>query len=113
MLKICKQTVSLCLFAFVGFSFGQSHWQVVSPLPQNNYLYGVAYGNNQFVAVGDAGTILTSPDGSTWTSQTSGTQGLLQAVTYGDSLFVAVGGHAIFTSPDGTTWTVQTSGTMY
>ena len=27
----------------------------------------------QFVAVGDAGTILTSPDGITWTARTSGT----------------------------------------
>jgi hypothetical protein len=33
----------------------------------------VTYGNGLFVAVGDGGTILTSPDGVTWTAQTSGT----------------------------------------
>ena len=37
-------------------------------------LYGVTYGNGEFVAVGIDGTILTSSDnGTTWTSRTSGT----------------------------------------
>ena len=36
-------------------------------------LLGVAYGNNKYVAVGKDGTILTSSDGTTWTSRTSGT----------------------------------------
>jgi hypothetical protein len=34
-------------------------------------LNGVAYGNGLFVAVGDFGTILTSPDGVNWTVRTS------------------------------------------
>jgi hypothetical protein len=39
----------------------------------SNDLYGVTYGNGTFVAVGEGGTILTSPDGVTWTQRTSGT----------------------------------------
>ena len=35
-----------------------------------------------FVAVGDNETILTSPDGTTWTSRSSGTSTLFYEVTY-------------------------------
>jgi len=44
-----------------------------------------------YVAVGDSGTILTSPDGTTWTSRTSGTTEQLHGVTYANSTFVTVG----------------------
>ena len=66
------------------------HWR--NPLPQGNTLNGVTYGNGIFVAVGDAGTILTSADGITWTSGTSGTNSNLYGVAYGNEQFVAVGG---------------------
>jgi hypothetical protein len=36
-------------------------------------MYGVSWCETQFVAVGAAGVIRTSPDGTTWTSRTSGT----------------------------------------
>jgi hypothetical protein len=80
---------------------------------------GVAYGNGTFVAVGWFGTILTSPDGVTWTARALGTSGWLEGVTYGNGLFVAVGytgtivGYSgtILTSPDGVNWTLQASGT--
>ena len=35
-----------------------------------------------YVAVGNSGTILTSSDGTTWTSRTSGTSNTLNGVTY-------------------------------
>ena len=35
-----------------------------------------------FVAVGDSGTILTSSNGTSWSSRTSGTTETLQGVTY-------------------------------
>jgi hypothetical protein len=74
-------------------------------------LIGVTYGSSTFVAVGDGGTILTSPDGVTWTPRSSGITMLLIGVTYGSSTFVAVGdGGTILTSPDGVTWTPKTSG---
>jgi hypothetical protein len=50
----------------------------------------VTYGNGLFVAVGEDGAILTSPDGVSWTRRTSGGN-LLYGVTYGNGTFVAVG----------------------
>ena len=79
-------------------------------------LYSVAYSKalGKFVAVaGSFATILTSPDGVTWTAQTSGADGGLRSVTYSEPLgmFVAAGASGtILTSPDGVTWTAQTSG---
>jgi hypothetical protein len=54
-------------------------------------LSGVTYGNGLFVAVGSYGTILTSPDGVSWTARASGTSNFLNGVTYANGLFVAVG----------------------
>jgi hypothetical protein len=52
------------------------------------------------VAVGILGTILTSPDGVTWTERTSGTSRNLNSVTYGNGTFMAVGEYGtIVTSP--------------
>jgi hypothetical protein len=51
----------------------------------------IAYGNNQFVAVGDSGTFLISPDGATWTARSFGTSNNLSSVTYGNNQFIAVG----------------------
>ena len=94
------------------------NWHLRNPLPQGNNLSGVAYGNGTFVAVGDSGTILTSPDGVTWTIRTSGTDSDLFAATYANGIFVVVGGSTsspstggtILTSPDGVTWTIRISG---
>jgi hypothetical protein len=46
------------------------------------YLRGVTSGNELFVTVGESGTILTSPDGNSWTKRTSGTSKYLRGVTY-------------------------------
>jgi hypothetical protein len=65
----------------------------------------------QFVAVGKAGTVLTSADGLAWTALARFTPNDLNAVIY-SAQFVAVGGAGgIFTSPDGTAWTARNSGT--
>src|SRR5437660_4425764 len=40
-----------------------SRWSWRHPVPQGLYLSGVTYGNGRFVAVGWAGTIITSSDG--------------------------------------------------
>ena len=47
-------------------------------------LRGVAYGNSTFVAVGQSGTILTSTNGTSWTTRTSGTTNALNGVTFGE-----------------------------
>jgi hypothetical protein len=68
-------------------------------------LYGVAYGNNEFVAVGIDGTIATSGDGATWSRVNSAAGKTLWSVAYGNGAFVAVGDQVMFVSTDnGTTW---------
>ena len=86
---------------------------VTTTLPSEKSIREVTYTNGTFVAVGDHGTILTSPDGTTWTPGTSGTDSVsLFGATYGNGTFVVVGGNGtILTSPDGATWTFRNSGT--
>src|SRR5688572_18224200 len=87
-------------------------WLSVTPPPAHS-LYGIAFGNGLFVAVGDFGTILTSTDGANWTARTAGTNQInFSAATFGDNGFVAVGGTresstqpVVWTSSDGITWT--------
>lgn len=57
------------------------------------------------VAVGDNGSVLSSPDGSTWTAQSSGTSLQLRDVTYAYSKFYAVGqAGTLLSSKDGMSW---------
>jgi hypothetical protein len=75
-------------------------------------LRAVGYGGGVFVAVGDCGEILTSPNGEHWTSPISGISAALNGVAWDNSCFVVVGdGGKILTSPDGMTWTSKNSGT--
>ena len=63
-----------------------------------------------FVAVGDNGTILTSSDGTTWTSRTSGSSDNFSNVHYTNELLVIRGDSGtILTSSDGTSWTSRTT----
>jgi len=87
----------------------------------NNVAFGGDVGGEGlFVAVGEAGTIITSPDGITWTVQKSQTLLDLYGVTYGNGQFVVVGGNDVAAAgvvlsgtPDGATWTVEdVSGTL-
>ena len=62
--------------------------------------------------VGVAGTLVTSPNGITWTLQPAPTTATLNAVVYG-SQYVAVGANGtVLTSADGLAWTAQVSGTL-
>ncbi|MGA2506940.1 MAG: hypothetical protein ABSF80_05630 [Chitinispirillaceae bacterium] len=99
-----------------GSANAQLQWTVVSPVPTSNNLQSITYGNGQYVAVGDAGTILTSPDGLVWTSRTSGITTRLWSVTYGNGLYVTVGDSGggsgrILTSANGVSWMNRVSGT--
>lgn len=93
--------------------FGE--WEIRSPLPTTNDLYALTYGGDQYVAVGEEGTIVTSMGGEQWKPQRSNTDDRLIGITYGltdpvqgRGLYVAVGADSdIVTSPDGVHWTVQ------
>jgi hypothetical protein len=81
------------------------------------WLYDVVWSGKAFVAVGALGTILTSPDGATWSTAMQGGWSL-HGVTWTGSQFVAVGdlmcsgtctNAIVQTSPDGLAWTKRDS----
>jgi hypothetical protein len=80
-------------------------WTQRNPLPQNDVLLKVAYGDGQFIAVGDRGAIVSSPDGTNWTSQPLPTEVNLTGVVRDGSRLVAVGGRSVLQSSDGAHWT--------
>lgn len=94
-----------------AFAQGQGPWLLRHAGSPS--LNAVAFGGDQFVAVGNAGTLLTSPTGETWTARSvpDPATGALEAVAYGDGLWVAgssTGG--ILRSPDGVTWSWNATG---
>ncbi len=113
-----RQAVVRCLMrcivsclAWACASGAQSVWQPISPLPREKALLSVTYDGGLFVAAGDSGTVVTSPDGLQWVVRSTGTAAWLAEVTHGGSQFVAVGfSGAIITSPNGADWVVRNSG---
>lgn len=84
----------------------------------NNFVNKFAYGNGLFMAITEGNAVNTSPDGITWTNRTTSFgANKIRGITYGNNLFVAVGGtrldvttatSAIYTSSDnGVTWTIR------
>jgi hypothetical protein len=72
-------------------------------------LNDVAWTGTNFVAVGDSGVILTSPDGVDWAEQASGTDVDLNAVAADGTDVVAVGYDAtvLLSIDDGQTWGIK------
>jgi photosystem II stability/assembly factor-like uncharacterized protein len=78
-------------------------WREITPIDQ--LLTSVVFAQNQFVAVGDIGTIVTSTDGIQWVQQHSGTTGNLKDIAYGKGKYVAVGNQGtILFSSNGLEW---------
>lgn len=93
-------------------------WQLVPGFDPAISHKSLAVGNGIFVAVGSyflapAQTqqiIFSSLDGFQWTSRLSGISGGVNAVTFGDGQFVAVGRpHLILSSADGVSWQVHSA----
>ncbi|AZN39211.1 InlB B-repeat-containing protein [Paenibacillus albus] len=98
-------------------------WESITALPHESgtQLFGITTnGTDQYVAVGalsdidfnQTPVILTSDDGTAWSAQASAvSSGAMNAVTYGNGQYVAVGsGGVIQTSSNGMSWTQQSSG---
>jgi hypothetical protein len=71
----------------------------------------VAFSNNQFVAVGDAGTVLTSADGIVWSLTTVPGAPAFRFLTHDGGVWLAVATNlssgreeTVWTSADGTSW---------
>lgn len=84
---LAQQLVLLFLISDLGNTQGQDVWQI-----QNPNLHAVVHAAGKFVAVGEAGAIWSSTNGTTWRKESSGTQSVLGGITYGQQTFVAVGG---------------------
>ena len=101
-----------------------SGWASPSAWPNSGWFVGnsgtnislncVAYGTNNWVVGAAGGKVVTSHDGTNWTTQATGVStkdlaGIAYSTAFG---FVAVtAGGNILASPDGTNWTARTSGT--
>ncbi len=87
-------------------------WTPVVPSPTTNTLQGVCERNGLVVVVGDAGTVVTTTNGATWTTHRIASQPNLSCVVALESGFVATGAAgAIFASPDAANWSARDSGT--
>jgi photosystem II stability/assembly factor-like uncharacterized protein len=84
------------------------HVQTPPLAPKQSALFAVTWGDQQFVAVGEDGTILTSTDARSWTRQTAASAEILRGVTWAKQQYVAVGNNGtILTSADARSWTPQ------
>lgn len=111
MVKRMASCIILLELAFVsaGAPLGKWYWR--NPLPQGNPLMDVKYLNGNFVAVGGAGTILTSSNAIQWTRRDSGTAMDLYGVAYGNGMFVVSGANGqVCTSSDGISWQSHSTG---
>lgn len=84
-------------------------WSWRNPARPANAIADVTYAAGQFVAVGNFGTILTSPDANLWTVRDSGTLEWLHAVEYLNGKFVVIENAttdraALLSSEDGVVW---------
>jgi flagellin len=76
-------------------------------------LRDITWDNNQYVAVGNNSTVLTSSDGVSWSSQTpSGISNNISSITWNGSQYVATNGGDILSSTDGVSWTQRYSGSL-
>ncbi len=76
---------------------------------------GITFAKGLFVAVGSS-SIFTSPDGITWTARSVSRNIDLTSITFGNGMFVALGGlssESVMTSPDGINWTFRTAFASY
>ncbi|MCP5045780.1 MAG: hypothetical protein GY940_01310 [bacterium] len=96
---------SVIIFLIASMGLSAANWTQINRDPGGTFR-AVCYGGGQFVAVGDAGLIRTSSNGSSWTNRSSGTTRNIYAITYGGGQYVAVGYHGIIlTSSNGSSWT--------
>ncbi len=84
--------------------------QWCNPSPTASPLNGITHGDGIFVAVGAAGSIIWSGNGTNWQTSASGTDKELNDVAYGNGAFVAVGDNGtILSSTDAINWSARSS----
>jgi hypothetical protein len=105
------------LFLFGAWSASAAdlgRWYQAYPTPTSQSLWDVACDGSNWVAVGNAGTILVSSDATNWAAAPSGISATraLKGITFGAGTWAAVGDNgSLVTSGDAARWTNRTSGT--
>jgi hypothetical protein len=111
-LKCRPVLVALALAPAWSFASLPTSWRLVQPQPTPNALNDAVSTNGVCVAVGAAGTILVSSNGTAWTQAVSGTKADLHSVIYANGLYSAVGdGGLLLTSTSAQDWIVSTNDT--
>ncbi|RYF65458.1 MAG: hypothetical protein EOO39_24825, partial [Cytophagaceae bacterium] len=103
----CKYVLTLitCILQTCYTVNGQDRWSLITSCDLCDGYNAVAYGNGQWVIVGDYGRVLTSTDAVVWVSQKSNTTQNLNDVVYAAGRWLCVGTNGVvLTSPDGATW---------
>ncbi|MBI5387778.1 MAG: immunoglobulin domain-containing protein [Verrucomicrobia bacterium] len=75
----------------VRHATGLDLWNWRNPLPQGNRFKSAAWGAGRWVVTGNAGSILTSTNGTNWTLVVLDANADLEAVAFGNDVFVAAG----------------------
>ena len=108
-----KQFVAINRQGTVGISGDGYCWEERHVDAKINYLIWIK-AKHQYVAVGDAGKILTSHDARHWITEDSSVSTRLNKITWTYGRYVAVGElGTILTSKDGHTWEKQDSHTDF
>lgn len=103
--------LSLCV-PFAAAAHPLDHWHQQHLVPTGVYPSAMVYGDGLLIAVGGGGWIVTSSDGTNWTTRISGTSQALGGVAYGNGEFITVGrSGTVLSSQDGISWTLRVSGT--
>lgn len=106
-----RRITSLSNLGSVGDNGGVAWSTISTGIATTRNAACIEYGGSSYVIGASAGVLMTSPDGTTWTSRTSGFTNTIEDAVYGNSLWVIVGSDGkISTSTDAVTWTSRTSG---
>ncbi|MCL2231128.1 MAG: hypothetical protein FWC01_08525 [Treponema sp.] len=99
-------------YSKIAYSSDGQNWTTAYRVKDGKYINQIVWGKDKFVAVGQNGIIMNSPDGINWTIVAEETSGFnsgmnpgLDGLTWGNDVFVAGGAGQIIYSFDGVTWT--------
>ena len=67
MIKPLILYIFISIFSILALADACEKWDFINPLPQGNTIRAVTHDGNQYIAVGQYGLIMTSPDGEDWT----------------------------------------------
>ncbi|MBI3774017.1 MAG: fibronectin type III domain-containing protein [Gammaproteobacteria bacterium] len=100
--------IILTSYTQIFMSTDGTSWTSISSPPLTRF---VTWTGIEFIVTGYSGKLMTSPDGLTWTEQTTTTMNWLYEVTRVGELLVAVGeyGTILTSSDNGVTWTHEAS----